>query len=501
MRVRMLLVVVFCFLGSCMIRPHEGQSEEVDSVEGPIRASERDPRYFEYKGEPIVLITSAEHYGAVLNLDFDYVRYLDTLQADGLNYTRAFTGSYVEREGSFGIKNNSLAPAKEKLIAPWTRSDQPGYIHGGNKFDLNQWDPAYFERLHDFLSKAEERGIIVEITLFSSIYSDAYWQFSPLHPNNNVNYAEPIPHTRVNTLDNGPILAVQERMVRKLVRELNQHNNFFFEIQNEPYADHPETTIPINPFLQDWRENWMNRVDLATRESLDWQDKIAEIITSEESSLPQKHLIAQNFCNFRYRLNRISERISIMNFHYAYPEAVTWNYYRNKIAGFDESGFSGSDDDVYRRQAWRFILAGGAIFNNLDYSFYPGFEDGTGPNEAPGGGGPALRKQLKVLKDFIHDLPFTNMGPNDSIVRMAPGANIQGLSAHGLAYAIFIESVQDTVALTLNLRGAGYRAEWIDTRTGEVLKQESIENPWRPVVQSPPFDGDIALKITYPPEE
>ena len=31
-------------------------------------------------GEAVALITSAEHYGAVLNVDFDYPRYLDTLR-------------------------------------------------------------------------------------------------------------------------------------------------------------------------------------------------------------------------------------------------------------------------------------------------------------------------------------------------------------------------------------------------------------------------------------
>ncbi len=35
--------------------------------------------------KPTVLITSGEHYGAVLRLDFDYVKYLGTLAADELN--------------------------------------------------------------------------------------------------------------------------------------------------------------------------------------------------------------------------------------------------------------------------------------------------------------------------------------------------------------------------------------------------------------------------------
>jgi len=45
-----------------------------------------------------VLITSGEHYGAVLNRDFDYVRYPDTLPADHLNLTRTFSVSYRRAE-------------------------------------------------------------------------------------------------------------------------------------------------------------------------------------------------------------------------------------------------------------------------------------------------------------------------------------------------------------------------------------------------------------------
>jgi hypothetical protein len=51
-----------------------------------------NPHYFLWREEPTILVTSGEHYGAVLNLDFDYVRYLDELQRHGLNHTRTFSG-------------------------------------------------------------------------------------------------------------------------------------------------------------------------------------------------------------------------------------------------------------------------------------------------------------------------------------------------------------------------------------------------------------------------
>ena len=62
---------------------------------------------------------------------------------------------------AFNIADNTLGPTAERFICPWARSDQPGYANGGNKFDLNQWDPAYFARLKDFVAKAGDRGIVV----------------------------------------------------------------------------------------------------------------------------------------------------------------------------------------------------------------------------------------------------------------------------------------------------------------------------------------------------
>ena len=54
----------------------------------PIKVHPDNPHYFLFRGQPTILLTSAEHYGAVINLDFDYVQYLDVLAANSLNYTR-----------------------------------------------------------------------------------------------------------------------------------------------------------------------------------------------------------------------------------------------------------------------------------------------------------------------------------------------------------------------------------------------------------------------------
>jgi len=138
----------------------------------PIRLHPLNPHYMEYKGKPVILVTSGEHYGAVINPAFNYIKYLNTLQRDGLNYTRIFSGSmYWETEGDFGISFNTLAPASGTALAPWKRSSALENANGGNKFDMDQWDETYFNRLRSFVEEAQKRDIIVEVTLFTSIYN------------------------------------------------------------------------------------------------------------------------------------------------------------------------------------------------------------------------------------------------------------------------------------------------------------------------------------------
>ena len=82
----------------------------------PLCLDPENPHYFLFRGRPTILVGSGEHYGAVLNLDFDYIRYLDAIAADHLDHTRLFTGTYHEPAGAFGIVDNTLAPKPSRFI-------------------------------------------------------------------------------------------------------------------------------------------------------------------------------------------------------------------------------------------------------------------------------------------------------------------------------------------------------------------------------------------------
>jgi hypothetical protein len=454
----------------------------------PLRLHPKNPHYFLFRGKPAVLVTSGEHYGAVLNLDFKYDVYLDTLAADGLNLTRVFVGSYLEKSGDFNIRFNTLAPAPGRAITPWARSAVDGFAGGGPKFDLDQWDPAYFARLKDFVAKADARDIVVEVVLFSDWYGKGI--FSPLHPSNNVNGLSEIHPNDAHTPANGALLARQEALVRRVVVELNAFDNVYFEIQNEPYAtvydsrDIPASRVPDAP----------RRVNVARQPSLEWQAAVAGWIVDTERTLPKKHLIAQNFANNGVPLDQVDRRVSILNFHYNLPESATWNYALGRPIGFDESGFAGRDDTVYRRQAWRFLLSGGAVFSNLDYSFAVGFEKGTADNDAPGGGSKALRSHLGLLKRMLDGTGLVAMRPDPAVVVSSPGAMTYALSQAGRQYLIYVEGPGKT-DLTVSVPAGKYQATWTNTRTGRTERQEIVTGGGNRLLESPEYMTDVVLSI------
>ena len=464
----------------------------------PIRLDPHNPHYFQYRGKTVALVSSGEHYGAVMNADFDYRRYLATLSAEGMNYTRLFGGSYREVPAkSFGIQRNTLAPAPGRYIAPWARGTTPGYAGAGNKFDLDRWDPEFFARFHDFLSEAARYGIVVEVTLFTSHYQEMMWNLSALNPSNNVNGTDAIDWKMLHTLENGNILAHQERYARKLVHEANAFDNVIFEIQNEPWSDRGVLADVVNPYLQfAARDTYPNSVDVADELSMAWQARVAQWIATEESALPNRHLVAQNYCNFRFPVRQLAPGVSIVNFHYAYPEAVLLNYGLRKALSYDETGFIGRDDATYRRQAWNFMLSGGGIFNSLDYSFTVGHEDGadTEPN-GPGGGSPTLRRQLRVLSEFLSKLPLADMQPDTRTVEHCAGAYARVLSAPGRQYAMYLDG-RGPAELTLDLPAGEYLGSWIDVSTGNLARPESFRHKGGPrLLRSPEFANGIALHL------
>jgi hypothetical protein len=214
-------------------------------------------------------------------------------------------------------------------------------------------------------------------------------------------------------------------------------------------------------------------------------------------------MISQNIANNFEKITDPDPLVSVFNFHYASPPVtVELNYNLNKVIGDNETGFRGTTDSTYRREGWQFILAGGGLYNNLDYSFTAEDEKGTFvyPPTQPGGGSPLLRKQLAHLKNFISSFDFVRMRPDSTtlgaIRPQTPGAQVYMLSEKGKQYALYIFG-GDQVSLDLALPPGAYNTEWINPVTGRTEKQETVKTKnGKITLLSPNYEEDIALRIS-----
>ncbi len=465
----------------------------------PIKVNPVNPHYYLFNGQPTVLITSAEHYGAVVNLDFDYVAYLDALKANGTNYTREWPGAVLEMVGEF-CKDNTMGPRPDRTIVPWARSNEPECVYGGNKYDLDKWNPEFFARLKDFIVKAGERGIVVEICFFNAQRSYR-WPLSPLYHENNIQGVGKCDFEDFQTLKDADLVQRQSAYVSKITQEVNPYDNVILEICDEPSLLTPHA------------------------EAGPWVGHLLEVAHNTESKLPKKHLIAQmvegpvggpiDFSGspllsiivgqYVWGGEANSEQMGGMkglDFEYGYNKPIEMNetpYYPFQYGKGDPVADS-------RVEAWEFIVGGGASFNQLN-SLYT-VEDPTGntPDNAQ------ILRSLRNLKDFIYSLDFVKMHADKSFVvsGVPEGVYCRGISQPGEQYALYLHHSELNDhreyyivkpgdyhnTLVLNLPGGRYQADWVDPPSGSVISTVTFTHQGgNQNFTAPEYKVDIALRI------
>jgi len=464
---------------------------------GVIGVSEKNPHYYRYKGKEILLITSAEHYGGVINKAFDYVKYFDRLAEYGLNYTRIYPGAFVEPEGLWISTGDVLGPADKDLIVPWARSNVTGYKKGGNKFDLNKWDPEYFARLRDFITEAGKRDIIVEICFYNGM-QDHYWSCSPLKNDNNIQGIGDCDPATFHTLENEPLVREQLKYVEKLIVETNEFDNVIYEICDEP------TNALTN-----------------SHKAFHWIEAQIETAIETESRLPKKHIIAQQLeigvdfsCDDRVAAI-VTQYISLSWRQVGGVPALNSCYVFNKPIELNETAFIGSwikEDTadllaISRLEAWEFMIGGGAGFNQLNGYFQP--YNPSGENET----NLKVLAGLRNLRTFLESFEFVKMTRDLNTVRKSSiGASINMMSEKGRQYAMYIHHSFPVFnsgsyyepnygpfepVLTLRLEKGDYTVTFIEPATLKTLKEITVSSDGKNILLAcPRYTLDLAVKLT-----
>jgi hypothetical protein len=249
--------------GAILCSALAAQNNAINRPMGPLRVCPANPRYFADPGGRAVYLTGSHTWQSlqdgilsgytVVTQPFDYTGYLDLLQTNHHNFIRLWRWELTTHEPQ-----------------PWQRTGPGQALDGKPKFDLRQFNQAYFDRLRSRVIAARDRGIYASIMLFEDwIFMTKRKEYPveqhPFHRDNNVSGINGDPNgdgwgIEIHTLGVPQVLEIQKAYVRKVVETVNDLDNVLYEICNE-----------------------------GLRHSRQWQYEMVRFIKSVEAQMPKQH--------------------------------------------------------------------------------------------------------------------------------------------------------------------------------------------------------------------
>jgi hypothetical protein len=490
-----------------------------------LRIHPHNPKIFEFRGAPLVLVTATEHYGAVMNRPFRFERYLADAAEKKMTLTRLFV---LFRElQSASNPYSTCKPESPDYIAPFMRSGPGKALDGQPRYDLDRWNPEFFDRLHRFLSLAADYGIIVEVVMLSNTYGDAVWALNPFHPLNNINNLDEIHWSEYMTRRSQRLFTYQAALVRKIVEETNGYDNLLNEICNEPGGS------------LDWAGS------PALEEVNDWQKALAQVVRETEAQLPHRHLIAGQEA-FAYSLPDESRRsgpdvhqfaawtfenssfFDVANMHplsnmvyggkhydlgqFMNGSLCLANFRQYCLDTYPEPKPMNLDEDnaasqyknlagwtLHRKRAWTALFCG-CHYDMIDFSIINYCETGTPESQEH------LRTWMKHLSEYIHSVDLVRARPAPEVVHACPEHVLPSvLAVEGEDYSIYLADCREwdepglgdpiDSELILDLPEGDYQIASYSPLSG-------LYSPWFPYragastrLVLPQFMHDIVLRI------
>jgi len=209
---------------------------------GPLRVHNSNPRYFADVRGKVVYLTGS-HTWCNFATDqgkkdppagFDFNGYLDFLVAHNHNFFRGWVWELTySDEGKNSNGHFHWSPH------PWRRTGPANATDGKPKFDLDQFNQEYFDRIRARTIAARDRGIYVSIMLFQGYAlqfgrnpTDGF----PLDGRNNINGVDAGTGYASHTLRNPAVTVRQDAYVKKVIDTVNDLDNVLYEISNESGA-------------------------------------------------------------------------------------------------------------------------------------------------------------------------------------------------------------------------------------------------------------------------
>jgi len=220
-------------------------TSQVNGATGPLRVNPANPRYFTDGSGKAVYLTGSHTWANLQDAGesdpppvFNYTAYLDFMETNHHNFFRLWT--WEQAKWAPWMTNNIwFNPMPYQRPGPGTALD------GKPRFDLNQFNQAYFDRLRSRVMDAGAQGIYVSVMLFDGWSIDDKgtgpgnaWPGHPFNAANNINGINGDANNNgmgeeTHTLQLPAITPLQEAYVRKVIDSVNDLDNVLYEISNE----------------------------------------------------------------------------------------------------------------------------------------------------------------------------------------------------------------------------------------------------------------------------
>ncbi|MHC1766347.1 MAG: DUF6298 domain-containing protein [Verrucomicrobiia bacterium] len=424
---------------------------------GRIQPWRTNPSYWEFKGKPVLLLGGSKDDNLFQIPDLK--EHLDEMAAIGANYIR-----------------NTMSDRNDKRFEVY-----PFLKRGDGKFDLEQWNDAYWKRFANMLQWTAERGIIVQIEVWDRFdYSTVNWGPHPYNPKNNINYTyeesgfapeypdhpgqnkQPFFFATPKQRNNTVVFKFQERFVTKMLEHTLRYDHVLYCMDNETSGEEA-----WGAFWADFIKQQAARAGKQVCVTEMWD---AWDLKAEEHRRTFDHPERYDFCDVSQN-NQKKGQEHWDNFQWVRQRIANHPRPLNTVKTYGaDGGRYGNNRDGLERW-WRHVIGGAASarFHRPD--------SGLGLSEPAKAAIKAARKLESLIR--LWDVQAANhllsdRSDNEAYLAAQPGR----------AYALYFTNGG---AVRLNLENAPGRFDvrWIDIRTGDWGKRESLDGGRRVEVTAP----------------
>ncbi len=431
------MLLLFLLLGwACASGTGTPSPGKNDSAVG-IRPCPQNPRYWQYKGKPVMLIGGSREDNLFQIPDLE--EHLDSLAGVGGNYIR-----------------NTMSSRDSANVWPFHR-------RADGKYDLDRLSDEYFRRFENLLRLTSSRDIIVQLELWDRFdFAREPWLENSYRPANNVNYTSeksglaneyprhpgqndnPFFRSVPENGNNELLLKYQRAQVDRMLEISLRYPNVLYTMDNETNGT-PEWGAYWSDYIR--RKAAEAGVDIFTTEMWDAWD-----LTSEEHRRTLDHPERYAFADISQNNHNTGQKHwDNLQWVRMYTAEKLRPLNQVKIYGAD-TGRYGTDRDGIER-FWRGIIGGGASVR------FHRPTSGLGLGES-------ARACIRSARMFLAEFDIFSAVP-DAESRLLSGRSDDEAyltAVPGERYALYFPE-GGSVRLDLRDAGGDFSVKWLDIRS------------------------------------